>query len=176
MAYNGIRTRPERLAPQRRPEPRPAKPSDNTFEDDSFPDRYDGADSSGASIVESAILPRGLDAGLERLVDLAAGCIGCPPGEIADLKAAALRDPAAVASYCQWIFDQRIRPLREAPDPLRELASPEVCAFWLEGPQGRAVCTAPMTPALAPYQMAPIELHDPERTPFAHLGKIAAKR
>lgn len=177
MAYGGIRTKPEHMAPRREP-PRPAAkntaqaPPDD--EDDSFPDTYQPA--MAAARAAAPLAAPALDAGFERLIELAAGCLGCPHEELLDLKARAASNPAPIAAYCQSIFDQRLRPLREASDPLAADRGPGRIAFWLEGLQGRAVGSAPFSAALAPYHMATIELHAPERTPFAKLIRARQKQ
>lgn len=112
--------------------------------------------------------PHALDPRLERLIEISGAHLGCPHEEILHLKAQALLAPADVEAFCQNIFDDRIKPLREKADPLMPEDDGSGVAFWLEGHAGKAIIRAAAHPALAPYHGQRLDLYDPARTPFAN--------
>ena len=165
--------RPQRAPDKARPQASPTRaPSSHDF-----PSAYEHAWSDDWAAPAPAPAAQALDPRLERLIELACSELGCSPEELESLKDSARERRDEIESFCQRIFDERIRPRREKPDWLAQPMEGYPVAFWLEGQAGRAVARAPADSVLAVYAGGKIELYHPSSTPFAqrHAALQAAR-
>lgn len=157
-----------RRAPKAGSVPAPSPAASDGSEDlgsHDFPAFYEPALALASAASTEPAAPT-LDPRLDRLIEISGAQLGCPHEEILNLKALALQMPAEVESFCQYIFDERIKPLREKTNPLLRPEESLPISFWLEGHSGKAIMRAPSHPALEPYNGQRLDLYDPSRTPF----------
>ena len=164
MAYQGIKTTTDKISPTRRlpPTDKPLPHLNKDLDSDHFPDSY------VVQKLESRhnLTRPSLDAGIERLIELAATEIGCPHEELLSLKDTALRDPETIIEFCQFIFDTRIRPLREVKDSFFDFEEPNSCVMRIQGEHGSIIVRTPWDNFWAPYHKATLEIYHHDRTPF----------
>jgi hypothetical protein len=175
MAYDGIKTSTQRIAPRRAPPrlpeapPKQESPAPQATPSESHDFEPVYRTSSILSTNAAEPVAAALDPGLERLVEIAAAELGCPHEELLRLKDYARVHPAEAASFCQNIFETRVMPRREKPDPLMEPREGSPCVFWIETIHGRSTVQAPMNPGIHAYAGQKLELYAVENTPFAKL-------
>lgn len=149
------------------PPPTPVAPDcSEEFGSHDFPAFYEPALASAVAAALTEPAAPALDPRLDRLIEISGAQLGCPHEEILHLKALALQMPIHVESFCQHIFDERIKPLREKTNPLLRADESFPISFWLEGHSGKSIIRAPSHPALLPYHGQRLDLYDPSRTPF----------
>lgn len=130
----------------------------------------------GPSQTTPAAPPKPISAGplnpkLERLIEIVCSDMGSEPEEIKALKAQALITPEEIQRFCMGYYDQRIRPKREALDPLAEAiaALPLSYCFRYVSPDGiSAVLSVDRAtrPEMAIYHNKTFSLHHLEDHPF----------